>query len=67
MLNSYMDASKGVFYVWVPIMAVCLELCLLIKDKGLIRPEEKRHVQELSSSEAGVNGKSDMEMQSQEA
>lgn len=48
-------------------MAVCLGLGLLIKDKGLIRPEEKRHVQELSSSEAEVNGKNDMEMQSLEA
>jgi hypothetical protein len=65
-LDSYMAASHAVFIVWLPIMAVCLLLCFLIKDKGLTRPDEKPRVQELedtSSVEVDGSGGSDVEMQ----
>lgn len=39
-LEAYASASRMTFIVWVPIMASCLALCLLIKDKGLQRQEE---------------------------
>jgi MFS family permease len=61
-LDAYMSASKGVFYVWVPLMGLCLALCLLIKDKGLTRPDEKPPSPEASGSEAGEVGESDVEM-----
>lgn len=50
-LDSYMAAIKGVFYVWAPVMGTCLLLCLLIKDRGLQRPEE-RAAEELSKQRA---------------
>jgi MFS family permease len=65
-LDAYMSASKGVFYVWAPLMGLCLALCLLIKDKGLTRPEEKPRLPETSGSETGETGESaesDVEMQ----
>jgi hypothetical protein len=61
-LGAYMAGSRGVFIMWLPIMGVCLLLCLLIKDKGLQRPEEKPQVVEVSNS-----GESDLEMGAQEA
>lgn len=66
-LDSYMHASRAVFIVWVPIIGTCLALCLLIKDRGLTRPEEKLQVQETSNSEIGGSGESDVEMQAQES
>lgn len=39
-LAAYAAASRMTFIAWVPIMAMCLALCLLIKDKGLQRREE---------------------------
>jgi len=60
-LNAYMDASKGVFTVWPALMGACPALCLLIKDKGLTRPEEKVQQPEASGSETGVGGESDVE------
>jgi MFS family permease len=65
-LDAYMSASKGVFYVWVPLMGSCLALSLLIKDRGLTRPEEKPPSPETSGSEAGEAVESDVEMQAQE-
>ncbi|PQE15302.1 MFS transporter protein [Rutstroemia sp. NJR-2017a BVV2] len=56
-LDAYMGASKSVFYLWVPIIGFCLGLCILIKDKGLQRPDEKpvvRQQEESSGSEVGV-------------
>ncbi|KAN0119895.1 MFS multidrug transporter-like protein [Hyaloscypha variabilis] len=64
-LNAYMSASKGVFYVWVPLMGLCLALCLLIKDKGLKRAEEKEPSPQTSGIEAGELVESDVEMQAQ--
>ena len=61
-LDAYMDASKGVFILWAPIMGLCLALCFLIKDRGLTRPELPR-LQEASSSETAGGGVSDLEMQ----
>jgi hypothetical protein len=40
-LNSYMGASHTVFLMWAPIMGACVLLCVLIRDRGLKRPEEK--------------------------
>jgi predicted MFS family arabinose efflux permease len=65
-LNSYMSASHAVFIMWVPLMAVCLVLCIMIKDKGLTRPEEKPHVQETSSSVVEDSAQSDVEIHMQE-
>ncbi|KAF4637646.1 hypothetical protein G7Y89_g431 [Cudoniella acicularis] len=62
-LGAYMDASKGVFTIWAPIMGVCLALCVLIKDKGLQRAEEKEQAApvEMSTSERDIIGGSDEE------
>ena len=69
MLKSYMKASHAVFLLWVPLMGACLLLCILIKDKGLTRPEEKEkaRAQETSGSELEIegSGESDVEMQAQ--
>jgi hypothetical protein len=64
-LDSYMAASKTVFIVWVPIMGACLGLCVLIKDKGLQRPEEKPALPETSGSDTGASGESNLELQTQ--
>lgn len=47
-LQAYAQASRTVFIMNVPFMAMCLLGCLLVKDRGLQRPEE---VQEAGSSE----------------
>lgn len=65
-LDAYMSASKGVFYVWVPLMGSCLALCFLIKDKGLTRPEEKPPSPDTSGSEVNEAIESDVEIQAQE-
>jgi MFS family permease len=39
-LKAYVDASRSVFMLWVILQGVCLILCVLIKDRGLKRPEE---------------------------
>jgi MFS family permease len=39
-IAAYASASRMTFIVWVPIMATCLALCSMIKDKGLQRQEE---------------------------
>jgi predicted MFS family arabinose efflux permease len=64
-LDAYMSASKGVFYMWVPLMGSCLALSFLIKDKGLTRPEEKPPSPDMSGSETGEAVESDVEMQAQ--
>lgn len=65
-LNSYMTASRTVFIVWVPLMGACLGLCILIKDKGLTRPEEKPPAPVTSGSVTGGSSESDLELQVQE-
>ncbi|TGO27077.1 hypothetical protein BPAE_0048g00490 [Botrytis paeoniae] len=50
-LDAYMGASRSVFLLWVPIIGVCLCLCVLIKDKGLQRPDEKPIVREEQQEE----------------
>lgn len=62
-LDSYMKASKGVFYMWVPLIGTCLLLCFLIKDRGLARAEEKPALPEASGSEAGERQEGDIEKQ----
>jgi MFS family permease len=44
-LQAYAHASRAVFIMNVPFMALCLLGCLLIKDHGLQRPDEVREVE----------------------
>lgn len=37
----YAKASRSVFYLWVGAMGICLALMVFIKDKGLVRNEDK--------------------------
>ena len=52
-----MKAIRTVFIVSAPLMGLCLALCLLIKDRGLQRPEEraeaeqKKHEEEAKAAE----------------
>lgn len=68
-LDSYMHASRAVFYLWAPFIGACLLLCLLIKDKGLTQPEDKKpEVQADAPDTSGSSlaegaGESDVEMQ----
>jgi len=39
-LNAYASASRSVFILNVPFIAICLIGCLLIKDRGLQRPND---------------------------
>jgi MFS family permease len=43
-LEAYAKASRTVFIMNVPFMALCLVGCLLIKDHGLSRPDEAQKV-----------------------
>jgi MFS family permease len=61
-LDAYMEASKAVFYTWVPFIAVCLIMCILIKDKGLQRKEEKNATSESSTTENTIIGESGGEL-----
>lgn len=65
-LDSYMAASRAVFALWAPIIGICLILCLLIKDRGLKRPEEKEQPPETSNNEGGTVGESDADLQMQQ-
>jgi len=64
-LDAYMDAAKGVITLWAPLMGVCLVLCVLIKDRGLQRAEEKQQEHEVSGSENETAGEIDLESHSQ--
>ncbi|KAE8453378.1 hypothetical protein EG329_010239 [Mollisiaceae sp. DMI_Dod_QoI] len=70
-LDSYMHASRAVFILWPCALCGCLLLCVLIKDKGLTRPEEKQQAQDTpetsGSSLAEATGESDVEMQAEAA
>jgi MFS family permease len=48
-LQAYADASRTVFIMNVPFIALCLLGCIMIKDHGLQRPDE---VQQVESSES---------------
>lgn len=39
--QAYADASRAVFIWCVPLIGLCLLLCVVIRDHGLIRQEEK--------------------------
>ena len=60
-VNAYATASRTVFYMNVPFIAVCFIACLLIKDRGLQRPDEveangeKRRQQPDGGSEQSVS------------
>lgn len=63
-LDAYMAASRAVFYIWAPLMACCLILCVLIKDKGLARAEEKaeKTSTELEGKKTSITKPSDKSM-----
>lgn len=66
-LNAYMAASKGVFYLWVPLMAACLLLCLLVKDRGLTRPGEgDKAVEDKTNVETTVAACTDSQLQNEQ-
>jgi MFS family permease len=44
-LRAYADASRTVFIMNVPFMGLCLIGCLLIKDRGLQRPDEVQGIE----------------------
>ena len=50
-LQAYTVASKSVFTLYAPCAGICLLLCLLIKDNGLVREEEREQVQQDVSHE----------------
>ncbi|KAH9219937.1 MFS multidrug transporter-like protein [Leptodontidium sp. 2 PMI_412] len=64
-LDAYMDASRALFILWLPVMGICLALCLLIVDNGLTRPEEKVKSPDTSEPQTRIAGDSDIEMQVQ--
>ncbi|KAK5118595.1 hypothetical protein LTR85_008060 [Meristemomyces frigidus] len=39
--DAYNDASRAVFIWCVPCIGICFALCVLIKDRGLVRKEER--------------------------
>ena len=71
--NAYMSAIRTVFIVLVPMVGLCLALCLFIKDRGLQRPEEReqaRIAEEALQAQSGqsthVKEQVDAESQSKE-
>ncbi|KAH8886274.1 MFS general substrate transporter [Thozetella sp. PMI_491] len=40
-LEAYVSAGKALYIIWVVLMGVCLFSCILIKDRGLQRPEDQ--------------------------
>jgi MFS family permease len=50
-LQAYAQASRAVFIMNVPFMALCLLGCFLIKDHGLQRPDEAENTQSRSPEE----------------
>ena len=64
-LDAYAAACRTTFITWVPFMALCLMLCLLIKDRGLQRKEEKQAVDDstqditddVEAQEASIKGR----------
>lgn len=53
--DAYMKAIRMVFIVLAPMMGLCLLLCLLIKDRGLQRPEEREKAR-VEAAEREGNG-----------
>ena len=49
--NAYMSAIRTVFIVSAPLIGLCLALCLLIKDRGLQRPEERAEAEQKKRDE----------------
>lgn len=62
-LDAYLVGSRSVFTMWVPLMGVCFLLCVLIKDRGLTRPEEK----EASEASGGVTPRVEGDVELKEA
>ncbi|KAF1829373.1 MFS general substrate transporter [Decorospora gaudefroyi] len=60
-LQAYARASRTVFIMNVPFLVLCLLGCLLIKDRGLQRPDEVRGTVELSDRSDSMGGMTDVE------
>lgn len=45
-VQAYTDGCRSVFVTWLALEAACLALCVLIKDRGLKRPEETEDADE---------------------
>lgn len=56
-LDTYMMASRSVFYFWVGCISICWLLIFFIRDRGLQRKEEK--VEEKVSAPAAARGRPD--------
>ncbi|KAK5107575.1 hypothetical protein LTR62_001018 [Meristemomyces frigidus] len=54
--HAYASASRAVFIWCVPLIGICLLLCTLIKDQGLIRKEEREAPPADGASRAQANG-----------
>jgi MFS family permease len=62
---AYMSAIRTVFTVLAPMMGFCLLLCLLIKDRGLQRPEEREQAKvERAAAAAAVEQEEKQRVQS---
>lgn len=64
-LDAYSSASRAVWVSLCPFPAACLLLCILVKDRGLIRPDERaqaeaaaQQVRDFSEPEKGTATKS---------
>ena len=44
-LDAYSSASRAVWISLCPFPAACLLLCVLVKDRGLIRPDERAQIE----------------------
>jgi MFS family permease len=55
-LQAYADASRTVFIMNVPFIALCLLGCIMIKDHGLQRPDEVQRVESSESVEEAQDG-----------
>lgn len=53
-LDAYAKASRAVFIMNVPFIALCLVGCILIKDRGLQRPEEVIAAQQQQQGEEAL-------------
>ncbi|KAF1915100.1 major facilitator superfamily domain-containing protein [Ampelomyces quisqualis] len=62
-LQAYAHASRAVFIMSVPFMALCLLGCLLIKDHGLQRPDDIQVIESSNSQKEAQIENNDNEVQ----
>ncbi|KAL1999601.1 hypothetical protein VTN02DRAFT_4286 [Thermoascus thermophilus] len=58
-MDAYMTASRAVFILQTPLIAVCLVGCVLIRDRGLERPKEPGEAAAEAEAEQSGNGTAD--------